>query len=462
MNLCLFMKNMNLSDLISKRVASELDRTALVGMGGNVSFSELIGRCSDLHGKRVVVFISDTLSLVKTLVSLDGSAQAICPISTATDKIELHHLVSENKFDAVISDLNTEDLEVFTRFNMQVHDLNKSGVYDINRKGLIKQNSTWLIPTSGTTSLPKLISHTLSSLAASSLRQKKISEQNKIWGQFYDLTRFAGYQVLLNSLLNGHTLVTSSQNDPIYERVKRCADECVTHISATPSQWRKILMTGDGAKKIPLEQIVLGGEAADQKILNALRGFYPTAKITHTYASTETGLGLSVSDGFAGFPIRFLDNAEGSPEISVRSGRLFVRSKSSASNYANGKKLRDSLGWIDTGDLVKIEEERFFIFGRESGIINVGGDKVNPESVRNKLLEHPSIIQANVFGKKNPITGMLLSANIQLDANVDRELAKVSVKSYIKDNLPIKDQPRLVTFVDEIELALTGKIEHKK
>ncbi len=114
------MNNMSLNNLIITRVAAGLDRVALIGKNERVSFSDLIGTYSDMHNKRVVVFITDTLSLVKTLVSLDGSAQAICPISTATDKKELYHFVSENKFDAVITDLNKEDLEVFTRFNIQV------------------------------------------------------------------------------------------------------------------------------------------------------------------------------------------------------------------------------------------------------------------------------------------------------------------------------------------------------
>mgnify|MGYP006097467331 CR=1 FL=1 len=455
------MKKISLNNLIATRVASGLDRVALIGKNERVSFSDLIGTRSYMHGKRVVVFISDTLSLVKTLVSLDGSAQAICPISTATDKKELHHLVSKNKFDAVITDQNKEDLEVFTLFNIEVYNSIDVGFNDKKRTDLNNHYSTWLVPTSGTTSLPKLVNHTLESLGASSLRQTKISPQNKIWGQFYDFTRYAGYQVLLNSLLNGHTLVTSSLKDPIHERVKRCAEECVTHISATPSQWRKILMTGEGAKKIPLEQIVLGGEAADQQILNALAIFYPKAKITHTYASTEAGLGLFVSDGLAGFPARFFENSEGLAEISVRSGKLFLRTTSSASNYVDGKKFKDSQGWIDTGDLVRVEGDRFFIIGRENGIINVGGDKVNPENVRHTLLEHPDVIQANVFGKKNPMTGMVLSANIQLKENVDEKLAKVSIKAFIKKNFQIKDQPRLLKFVDNIEVALTGKLGNK-
>ena len=452
------MKKMNLSRLISTRVGSNINRVALVGKNENVTFSDLVGTSSDMHGKRVVLFITDTLELVKALVLLDGSAKAICPISTGISKKELYHLVSKNEFDAVISDLNERDLEIFTEFNISAFKASEIALNEQNGIEPINQSTTWLIPTSGTTSLPKLVSHTLASLGAASLRRKKLDEKNEIWGQFYDVTRYAGYQTLLNSLLNGHTLVTLSPVDPIHERIERCAEEFVTHISATPSQWRKILMTGEGAKRIPLEQIVLGGEAADQQILSALSSFYPEAKITHTYASTEAGLGLFVSDRLAGFPARFFDNSEGLSEISIRSGRLFLRKTSNASNYVDGKRFKDSQGWIDTGDLVKIEGDRFFIIGRQSGVINIGGDKVNPENVRQTLLEHPDVIQANVFGKKNPITGMLLSAKIQLKTNVDQELVKASVKVFIKENLQIKDQPRLLKFVDDIEVALTGKL----
>ena len=452
------MKSTSLNNLIVTRVASGLDRIALIGNNERVSFSDLIGTCTDMHGKRVIVFIKDTLSLVKALVSLDGSAQEICPISIETDTKELYHLVSKNKFDAVITDSNRQDLEIFKRCNIQVYNLTDINLHSEKTIEPNNQNSTWLVPTSGTTSLPKLVSHTLGSLCASSLRPKTTSEQNKIWGQFYDITRYAGYQVLFNSLLNGHTLVTSGLKDPIHQRIERCAEECVTHISATPSQWRKILMTGEAAKGIPLEQIVLGGEAADQQILSALGSVYPKARITHTYASTEAGLGLSVSDRLAGFPVRFFDHSEGLAEISVRSQRLFLRTKSSATNYVDGRQFKDSQGWVDTGDLVSIEGDRFFIIGRESGIINVGGDKVNSESVRHKLLEHADVMQVNVFGKKNPITGMVLAANIQLNENVDEESAKASIKVFIKENFQIKDQPRVVKFVDDIEVTLTGKL----
>jgi len=444
--------------LIRDRVGWSNNGVALAGKNKSLAFSDLLGTSSVLHGKKVILFITDTLEFVKALILFDGSAKAICPISTGVSRKELYHLVSKNKFDAVISDLNEKDLEIFSEFNIPAFKV--SEITPVEQKGImpINQSTTWLIPTSGTTSLPKLVSHTLATLGAASLRRKRPNEKKEIWGQFYDVTRFAGYQILLNCLLNGHKLVTSSSLEPINKRVERCADESVTHISATPSQWRKILMTGAIAKRIPLEQIVLGGEAADQQILDALGSFYPEAKITHTYASTEAGLGLSVSDQLAGFPIRFLDSIEGFSDVSVVDERLFLRTTSSARNYVNGKLFKDAQGWIDTGDLVKIEGDRFFIIGRQSGIINIGGDKVNPENVRQTLLEHPDILQANVFGKKNPITGMVLAANIQLKSNIDEESKKASIRFFIRENFQIKDQPRLVRFVNDIELTPTGKL----
>ena len=84
--------------------------------------------------------------------------------------------------------------------------------------------------------------------------------------------------------------------------------------------------------------------------------------------------------------------------------------------------------------------------------------KVNPETVRQTLLEHPDVLQAIVFGRKNPITGMVLSAKIQIKANVDEMAAMTSIQKFIKESLPMKQRPRLLNFVDDIGVTLTGKM----
>ena len=75
------------------------------------------------------------------------------------------------------------------------------------------------------------------------------------------------------------------------------------------------------------------------------------------------------------------------------------------------------------------------------------------------LLKHPDINQVVIFGKNNPITGIVLSANIQLQINVDEELAKTSIREFIRENLQLKDQPRFLKFVDNINITATGKLD---
>ena len=53
---------------------------------------------------------------------------------------------------------------------------------------------------------------------------------------------------------------------------------------------------------------------------------------------------------------------------------------------------------------------------------------------------------------------MLLAANIQLKDDVDEEATKLLIKVFIKESLQKKEQPRILRFVDNIELAVTGKL----
>ncbi len=76
-------------------------------------------------------------------------------------------------------------------------------------------------------------------------------------------------------------------------------------VSATPSLWRQILQLPVSAGW-DLKQITLGGEIADQRVLDALTSAFPGARIVHVFASTETGAAFSVKDGREGFPVTYL------------------------------------------------------------------------------------------------------------------------------------------------------------
>ena len=86
----------------------------------------------------------------------------------------------------------------------------------------------------------------------------------------------------------------------------RLAEHGVTHLSGTPSHWRRALMSPQ-IHDIAPRYVRLSGEIADQAILDSLRAAFPDATVGHAYASTEAGVAFEVDDGLgrlSGFFLR--------------------------------------------------------------------------------------------------------------------------------------------------------------
>ena len=74
--------------------------------------------------------------------------------------------------------------------------------------------------------------------------------------------------------------------------------------------------------------------------------------------------------------------------------------------------LRDENGYVDTGDILTLRDDRYHFVGRKGGIINVGGNKVYPEEVEEVINRHPDVRMSLVRGRSNPITGALVVADV--------------------------------------------------
>lgn len=327
---------------------------------------------------------------------------------------------------------------------------------------IVKQNTDaacYILATSGTTGIPKLASFTLSSLTATA--QKNIDRGKEfIWGLSYDVNRFAGLQVYLQAVVAGSTLVIPSKNETIDLLVQLYADKHVNCLSATPSFWRKVLMV-PSHKEIPLKRITLGGEISNQSILTALSNSFTSANIIHIYASTEAGVGFAVKDEQEGFPICFLNNETNLPcQLKVENGLLWIKSEHGCSNLLKGDLDVDLDGFINTGDLVEVKDERVLFRGRESGSINVGGNKVMPEKVESVLEDSPFVSMANVFSKKNPVLGALVYAELVLteqgEALSSKEL-KAELIAFCREKLEAFEIPAMFKRVESIATNATGK-----
>ena len=408
------------------------------------------------RGRRLAVLCEDDRTAAAVLVLADGAAQCLllCPSEVSDDLIA--GFLERAEVGLVVTD-RPDRLPggVETRVAESAEALLEPDAGCGEAEPVTTQ---WMIPTSGTTGTPKLIMHTLRSLTWSTKRDLERG-RDVVWGLTYGITRFAGLQVFFQSLLSGSTLAIPAPGADLERRIEAFVELGCTAISATPSLWRRILMA-PAATRMRLRQITLGGEIADEAILRALRQAWPEARIVHIFASTEAGVGMAVADGHAGFPAAWLEAPPPGLEIGLSERETLLLKPAAAEQRMLGRadSLYDERGFIDTGDRLRREGDRYYFLGREDGAINVGGNKVHPEEIEHVLVDCPGVRLALVRGRPNPITGMLVEAQVVQDPDQQADSPRrKAIQGFCRERLENYKVPALIRFVDAIEFNPSGK-----
>ncbi|GAB2468135.1 class I adenylate-forming enzyme family protein [Jatrophihabitans fulvus] len=377
------------------------------------------------RGADVALLTTDAVLVAAALCALDGWAASV-------------HLVPRDAADAVL----TPSLDV-----VRDEDVTLGNGTD----GELEPTTStrWVVYTSGTTGTPKPITHTVASLSRTI--NPSAASGDLVWGLLYDPNRMAGLQVLLQSLATRSALVAPDNHAPLIQRVEHLVDHAVTALSATPTLWRQILQIPRAARW-PLRQITLGGEIADQPVLNGLARTYPDARIVHVFASTETGAAFSVRDGRAGFPVDYLTDPPRGIALDIRDGILHVHSPGVSAAGADG--------FASTGDRVEIVGDRVLFRGRQTGVVNIGGANVWPEEVESLLRGHPDVAEATVEARANAMVGNMLVASVVLRSDADPATTGKTIRSWVRKHAASNTHvPATVRVVDVIETSPAGKVK---
>jgi acyl-CoA synthetase (AMP-forming)/AMP-acid ligase II len=105
-------------------------------------------------------------------------------------------------------------------------------------------------------------------------------------------------------------------------------------------------------------------------------------------------------------------------------GRLWIRAPSNMIGYwnrpdATAETIVD--GWLDTGDVMHVDEDGYFRFdGRKKQIIVHDGSNISPQEVEEAVLAHEAVASAGVVGVHDLMHGENVWAYITLKEGVPR------------------------------------------
>ncbi len=146
-----------------------------------------------------------------------------------------------------------------------------------------------------------------------------------------------------------------------------------------------------------LRLITYGAEPMPQSTLVGLRVAFPQVELRQTYGLIELGVlrakslssdSLWVKVGGEGYDLRVVD------------GILQIKADAAMLGYLNAPSPFTDDGYFITGDRVELNGEYLRFLGRESELINVGGQKVFPAEVEGVLLECELVEEAVVYRRE--------------------------------------------------------------
>jgi long-chain acyl-CoA synthetase len=235
-----------------------------------------------------------------------------------------------------------------------------------------------------------------------------------------------GLNTMLYVLSNTGCLITLEDRRPAAV-LKAVQEHRVELLPATPT-FLNLLLISEADRDFDLSSLKLityGTEPMPESTLKMLHARLPHVTLTQTYGLSETGILRSKSKSSDSLWLKL--GGEGF-ETRVVDGILHIRAASAMLGYLNAASPFTADGWFNTQDRVDVDGEYFRILGRDSEIINVGGQKVYPAEVESIIQSLDNIAEVTVYGEAHPITGQIVCARVSTREPVDVKVLKAAVK----------------------------------
>jgi long-chain acyl-CoA synthetase len=424
---------------LSERLAYYADRTALIYEDKIFSYQDILQLIAQwqnylatnkIEQGAVIAVIGDyAAQTIALIIALIQNRNIIVPLTpSAKAHFEEYFEISQTQY--TIELVNSCHL---TKKNLQwpQHPLLKQ-LAEQQQPGLI-------LFTSGSTGKPKAVVHNFDKLLSKFVKADK--SYRTLCFLMFD--HIAGIDTYFYTLYSGGTVVFPVSRQPA--DICQLIDKHQIEVLPTSPTFLNLLLISKVYRDYHLDSlkaISFGSERMSKSLLTRLNQVFPHVKLLQKYGVTE--LGSPSSKSMAGDSTWIKINSE-QFQTKIVNGILHVKAETAMLGYLNAPSPFTEGGWFDTGDSVETDGDYIHILGRESEIINIGGEKVYPAEIEEIIQMMPEVEDVVVNGISNPITGEMVQAQVKINTGESRAEFRKRMRAFCQDKLqPFKIPQKVI------------------
>jgi fatty-acyl-CoA synthase len=357
-----------------------------------------------------------------------------------------------------------------------------------------------LIATGGTTGLPKGtqwrqtdVWHKLSTWATGTMEQAALEAPPATLDEYLEalhplepyppvfplcpLMHGTGLLAAISALAQGTAVVTTA--NPHFD-----PDECLDIIARC--KVGRIVIVGD-AFAMPLldaqdrrrdgalgslNSVVSSGAILSEESRRRFIELNPDMLVFDTFGSSEAiGIGIATREAGVFVPLRatrvFDDNMQEILPGDDRVGIAYSGGYSPVGYYKEPEKSAETFVMIDgeryvrTGDRCRFRADGLLeLLGRDSTVVNSGGEKIYTVEVEKELVRHPDIADAVVIGLPHPRFGSVVAAVVEGPALDSQALDVEGIRAFLRERLAGYKVPRHIYIAGVVMRHANGKPDY--
>lgn len=296
---------------------------------------------------------------------------------------------------------------------------------------------------SGSAGAPKACLLDLDSLLETTRKDRK----GYVTLVFLLFDHIGGINTMINVLGHGGTAVVVA--DRSVDTVASAIEAANVELLPTSPTFLKMLLISDAASRFDLTSLKLityGTEVMPRATLEGLHQAFPDVTLKQTYGLSEIGIIPTRSRAPDSL---WMQIGGDNVEHKIVDGLLWIRASTAMLGYLNAPSPFDSEGWLNTRDKVDVDGDFIRIIGRESELINVGGEKVHPAEVENILLRARNIRDVTVAARSSPVMGSVVVATVSLIEVEDLGVLRHRLDQFCRERMEPYKVPAMFKISDE-------------